>query len=155
MNLEQVFKKIRDNINAIKANDIIRNQYEHLELFLKKRNINVVHSFTQISRNQQFRGLISETLFFDDKFVYDIVVGVDNIDSCIIKIDQISNVATAIVPNYIDEKKEDGTNKQRVEFHSRLVISYQEQSQLSYQASTEKFEELLLVTEVLTKTISK
>jgi hypothetical protein len=155
MNIEEVFEKIRENINAIKANDIIRNQYEQLELFLKRRNIKVIHSFSQIGRNQQFKGLISETMFFDDKFVYDIVVGVHNIDSHIIKMSQVSKVATAIVPNYINEKKEDGTNKQRVEFHSSLVIKYQEDSRLTYQASTEKFKELLLVTDALTKTISE
>jgi hypothetical protein len=155
MTIDKLFEKIRININAIKAKDIIREQYEHLESFLKKRNINIVHSFTQISRNPQFKGLISETLFFDDKFVYDIVVGVDNIDSHIVKINQVSKVGTAIVPNYINEKNEDGTTKQRVEFNSRLIISYQEQSQFSYQATTEKFDELLLVAEILTKTISE
>jgi hypothetical protein len=154
MNIENLFEKIRINIDAIKANDIIRNQYEYLESFLKKRNINIIHSFTQISRNQQYKGLISETLFFDDKFLYDIVIGVDNIDSNIVKINQVSKVGAAIVPNYINEKNDDSTIKQRVEFNSRLTISYQEDSQFSYQATTEKFDELLLAAEILTKTIS-
>ena len=154
MNIDNLFGKIRNNIDAIKAKDIIREQYEHLESFLKKRNINIIHSYTQISRNPQFKGLISETLFFDDKYIYDIVVGVDNIDSHILKINQVSKVGTAIVPNYINEKNEDGMTKQRVEFNSRLIISYQEQSEFSYQATTDKFDELLLVAEKLTKTIS-
>lgn len=155
MNTDNLFKKIRENIDAIKANEIIRKQYDHLETFLKNRNIDIIHSFTQISRNPQYKGLISETLFFDNKFIYDIVVGVDNIDSHIVKINQVSKVGTSIVPNYINEKNEDGTNKQRVEFNSRLIISYQEDSQFSYQANTEKFEDLLLTAEVLTKTISE
>jgi hypothetical protein len=154
MNIDKLFEKIRTNIDAIKANDIIRNQYEYLESFLKKRDINIIHSFIQITRNKQYKGLISETLFFDDKFLYDIVIGVDNIDSNIVKINQVSKVGAAIVPNYINEKNDDSTIKQRVEFNSRLTISYQEDSQFSYQASTEKFDELLLAAEILTKTIS-
>lgn len=155
MKTEEILRKVRLDLDTIKSNPIIRQQYKELENFLISKNIEPIHSFGQLKRNQQFKGLISETMFFDNKFIYDLVVGVDNIDTHIVLIEHISKVSVATIPNYINEKDSNGTNIQRVELNSQLTISYQEQSQLYYQTPIEKFQELLKIADILTKMIGK
>ncbi len=155
MNINEIFKKIRNDIEVIKSNSIIREQYNSLEEFLKSKNINIIHSFSQIKRNEHYKGLVNETMFFDEKYIYDIVVGVDNIDIHIVLLKHVSKVNVSTIPNYINEKNEDETNSQRVEFHSQLIIAYQEQSQLYYVTPTEKYTELLVIADILTKMIAK
>lgn len=154
MNIEQVFEKIRKDIALIKSNEIIIDQYTQLEKMLNSKNIEVIHYFSQIRRNQQFKGLISETMFFDRQFIYDIVVGVDNLDTHLVLLKHVSKVNITTNPNYIEEKKDDGIISQRTEYNSQLHILYQEQSQLYYQTPTDKYGELLRIAEILTKMIS-
>jgi len=155
MNIEEIFQKIQLDLDVIKSNQVIRQQYLDLENFIRNKNIKPIYSFSQIKRNQEFKGLVSETMFFDDQFIYDIVVGVDNIDTHIVLIEHISKVSVATIPNYINEKSENGTDIQRVELNSHLTISYQEQSQLFYITPTEKYNELLTIVDILTKMIAK
>lgn len=155
MDINSIFKKIKTDISLIKSNPIVVEQFLKLEEMLLNKNINVIHHFGQIKRNQQFKGLISETMFFDKNFIYDIVVGVDNIDLHIVLLKHVSKVNVTTYPSYVNEKKADGSSSQRTEYNSQLNILYQEQTQLYYQTPPEKFGELLVIAEILTKMISE
>lgn len=155
MNINEIFSKIRNDIKIIKSNEIVKLQYDELESFLRKKNIEIIHSFSQIKRNDVYNGLINETMFFDSEFIYDIVVGVDNIDIHIVLLKHVSKINVSTIPNYINEKNEDGTVFQKIEFSCQLNISYQENSTLYYVTPTEKYGELLNIADILTKMITK
>lgn len=155
MNIQEIFTKIRIDINIIKSNEIIKEQYNNLEVFLKSKNINVIHFFSQIKRNEHYNGLICESMFFDNEYIYDIVVGVDNIDIHFVLLKNVSKINVSTRPNYIKDKLEDGTVSQKIEFTSQLNISYQENSTLYYTTTTERYNDLLIIADILTKMIVK
>lgn len=154
MNINEVFKKIRKDLDLIKVTSVIREQYSQLENYLINQNLNIIHSFSQIKRNQQFKGLVSETMLIDNKQVYDIVVGVDNLDINVILTKHISRINIVTTPNYINEKKKDGSSTQKVELNSQLNIISQEHVQFYYQTSPEKYSDLLIIADTLTKMIA-
>ena len=124
--IDEIFNKIEDDINIIKSSEVIRRQFQQLKDYLYRQKITLIHQFNQVKKNTQFEGLVSETMFFDDKIIYDIVVGTENIEVNFVLLEYVSKLQFATNPIYTSDKTADGEKIKKVDYTSRFIISYQE-----------------------------
>lgn len=151
--LDEIIDRIDSDINLIKCSETIQEQFEEVKSYLRQQKVQPIYYFSQIKRNPEYEGLISETMFIDGKFVYDIVVGSGNMDIHLLAVEQITKIRLVTMPRNVKKKESNNEEYEVTEYLPRLIIFYQEQSQLYYEVPAKKYSSLVKMMNELTKLI--
>lgn len=151
MTIQEIFNDISKRLVTIKASETTIMAYNS---FLKESpnlHIKPIRHFIQIARNPnpQLQGLVIECLIVDEKRLYDIVIGIDNVDINSIWIKDLVKVGVQTIP-VISKTKE---NEQEIiikEYFTQLLITYSTGDNYFYKTNIERIGELYQLASLIT-----
>lgn len=152
--LINVIPEIKSNFDVIKPSNNIINQFNDLTFIWIKRQDFLLHSFTQVRKNSEFSGLVSESMILTERHLLDLTIGQDNFEIISIPVKYIKRVHLKTIPSYYTAKDERGFLKKKIDYKSRLDIYSGDNDQyLAYEVSSEKYGEIFQMYEAILKTV--
>jgi hypothetical protein len=142
MKAELLFEKQMRNFQVINTDEKIEEIYK--DLILTYKDFDVIESFTQLKKHQSGLGLALEIMFFNDKYILDIVVSNNNIDHYILKIKEVTSLYLSTSNINLESSVSDSIT---------LRIMFKESVQLFYVTEKKRYLELINLKNALLKYI--
>jgi hypothetical protein len=151
MTMQEIFNDITKRLVTIKASETTIMAYNAFLNESPNLNIRPIRHFIQIARNPnpQLQGLVIECLIVDEKRLYDIVVGTDNVDINSIWIKDLVKVGVQTIP-VISKIKENEQDIIKKEYFAQLLITYSPGHNYFYKTNIERIGELYQLASLLT-----
>lgn len=152
MTTQEIFNDISKRLVIIKASETTIIAYNSFLNEIPNLNIKPIRHFIQIARNPKphLQGLVIECLIVDEKMLYDIVVGTDNVDINSIWIKDLVKVGVQTIP-VISKTKENDQELVKKEYFAELLITYSPGHNYFYKTNIERIGELYQLASLLTK----
>lgn len=151
MTIQEIFNDITKRLVTIKASETTITAYNAFLKEVPDLHIKPIRHFIQIARNPnpQLQGLVIECLIIDEKRLYDIVVGTDNLEVHSIWIKDLVKVGVQTIP-VISKIKENEQEIIKKEYFAQLLIMYSPGHNYYYKTNIERIGELYQLASLLT-----
>ena len=150
MTIQEITNDITKRLATIKASETSIMSYNAFLKEIPSLNIKPLKYFIQTARNPdpQLQGLIVECLIVDEKRLYDIVIGTDNLDINSIWIKDLVKVGVNTIP-VISKIKENEQEVIKKEYFAQLLIMYPSGKNYYYKTNIERIGELYQLASLL------
>lgn len=140
--LQQIFENLEKNVISIRSSEVVRLQFRHLKTLYINSSIEPEFYFSQIRINEKHEGLASDSIFFDNEKVYDVVIGKQDLSIVEIPWSDFTTVGLFTTP-VITTKNENNKSIKTVTGHrTRLELKGKTTIGLYYEVSDKEFSDI-------------
>jgi len=149
--LFKIFEILEKNLGSIRVSDNIQSQFSQIKSHFLESAIEPEYFFSQIRINENYDGLATDSIFFDEKKVYDLVVGKHNLSLIETPWSDFTTVRIRAIPNITTKNENNQTTKEVTGQRIRLELQGKNQLSLYYEDSDKEFENMFDLFKALKK----